>query len=115
MLRLHSRQPKEEGACGLVTEASPRQAVVLRDAPLQTWGVSSHTPWLRLAPCLQKWLVFNFPMALSLCQVVISEQLEPKPGSSGGEGEDGSIEGTEDDTDEFEMCARARTVLAPEY
>lgn len=59
--------------CHLVTlgETSSRQIMVSRDTLFLKPGVSSLTPWLNLAPCLQKWLVFSFPMTLSLCQVVI--------------------------------------------
>lgn len=48
---------------------------VRRHAPFETWGISSLAPSLNLAPCLQKWPMFNFPMALSLCQVVMSEHV----------------------------------------
>lgn len=44
-------------------------------------------PWLNLALCLQKWLLFNFPMTLSLCQVVISEHaLSQSQSPLGGKG-----------------------------
>lgn len=106
--------PREEGVCGLVTEASPTQAVVLRDSSSNLGSFITCT------------MAAFGPVSSKVADVQLSHGSVTVPGGDlraagakarllWGEEEDGSIEGTEDDRDEFEMCAHAQIVLAPEY